>query len=164
MTNVKRALSSVAVLAAVALSACTGSLKQPTIDLQGLSLAGFGLQGGTVMVNLRVHNPNSLGFRTENLTYDLYLKNPNATGDSAWTRFAQGTSDEKWTIEGFQTRDIQIPVSFSYGLLGGAGSALLRNGSFEYRALGHVDVHTGLGSRQVPFRKTGVVYMSGATR
>ena len=60
-----------------------------------------------------------------------------------------------------KTKDIRIPIDFSYSDLGSAARQLLRSGRFDYRATGSVDVRTSFGARTVPFRKTGTVYLSG---
>jgi LEA14-like dessication related protein len=156
--------TSLALVLLVALSACTAGFRQPRVELEGMQLAGLGLSGGTVLVNLRIENPNPVGFRAEDLTYELFLRNAAAQGDSAWTRFAQGTHTERFTIGANDTETVQIPVAFTFAQLGSAGQQLLRQGSFQYRAIGNVNVRTSLGGRQVPFRKTGTFTLSGGVR
>lgn len=148
----------------LALSACTAGFRQPTVELEGMQLAGLGLGGGTVLVNLRIQNPNAIGFRAEDLNYELFLRNANAQGDSAWTRFAQGTHTERFEIGANDTETVQIPVAVTFAQLGTAGQQLLRQGSFQYRAVGNVNVRTSFGGRQVPFRKTGTFTLSGGAR
>ncbi|MDP9349078.1 MAG: LEA type 2 family protein [Gemmatimonadota bacterium] len=153
------------VLAAlVAVSACTAGFRQPRVELEGLQLAGLGLSGGTVLVNVRIENPNPVGFRAENLEYELFLRNAAAQGDSEWTRFAQGTHTEQFSIGANDTRTVQVPVPFTFAQLGSAGQQLLRQGSFQYRAIGNVNLRTSFGGRQVPFRKTGTFTLSGGVR
>ena len=55
--------------------ACTG-FRKPTIELEGIELGSVGLSGGTLLVNVRVENPNAMGFRAENLNYELFLRAP----------------------------------------------------------------------------------------
>ena len=153
-----------ALAALLFLSACTAGFRQPQIDLEGIQVAGLGLTGGTVLVNVRIQNPNPIGFRADNLQYELFLRNANAQGDSAWTPFAQGTYTERFNIGAGDTETVQIPVAFTFAQLGSAGQQLLRQGSFQYRAVGNVNVHTSLGGRQVPFRKTGTFTLSGGVR
>jgi LEA14-like dessication related protein len=158
------ATRAVAVLAALALLAGCGSIKEPEIEFQGLSLAGVGLGGGTVLVNLQIRNPNRMGFTAEDLDYELYLRNPSAAeGDSAWTRIATGRYDERVEVGSFDTRTFSIPVQFTFASLGSAGRQILQTGSVQYRATGSVDVKSGIGSRRVPFRKTGTAYLNGTT-
>ncbi len=153
-----------ALMALLVLSACTAGFRQPEVELEGLQVAGLGLSGGTVLVNVRIRNPNPVGFRADDLQYELFLRNPAAEGDSAWSRFAQGTYTERVTIGANATETVQIPVSFTFAQLGSAGQQLLRRGSFEYRAVGNVNVSTSFGGRQVPFRKTGTFTLSGGVQ
>jgi LEA14-like dessication related protein len=146
-------------------SACSGSFQRPEVDLESVGIAALGLTGGTVNVNLRVHNPNSFGFRSDRLDYQLFLRRPDAQpGDSAWVSFAEGTYDDEIEVGARQTKVVTIPVAFTYSGLGEARRSLIRAGSFQYRAVGTVDARTSFGRRVVPFRKTGTFYMTGQSR
>jgi LEA14-like dessication related protein len=153
-----------ALAAMIVLSACTAGFRQPEVELEGLQVGGVGLGGGTVLVNVRIRNPNAIGFRADSLQYELFIRNPAATGDSAWTRFAEGVYTDRFEIGARDTETVQIPVSFTFAQLGSAGGQLLRQGSFQYRAVGNVNVRTSFGGRQVPFRKTGTFTLSGGIR
>ncbi|HET7234228.1 MAG TPA: LEA type 2 family protein [Longimicrobium sp.] len=153
----------VVMAAAVALSACTGSVQRPEIELEGVTLGSVGLTGGTLIANVRVHNPNRFNLRANNLRYQLSLRrNAAAPGDSTWTRFADGVYPDTLNVRAGQTRTFPIPVSFSFSQLAGAGRSLMDYGRVDYRAQGTVDVRTPLGTREVPFHKTGT-FMMGST-
>ena len=149
--------------AALTLSACNGAVARPDIELEGVSLGSVGLSGGTLVANIKVHNPNRFTLRANDLRYELFLRKADAQpGDSAWTRFADGTYDDTLTVGAGQTRTFPIPVSFSFGQLAGASRQLLGYGRVDYRAQGTVDVRTPIGMREVPFHKTGT-FMMGST-
>ncbi|MFL5537763.1 MAG: LEA type 2 family protein [Longimicrobiaceae bacterium] len=149
--------------AALVLSACGGAVQRPDIELEGVTLGSVGLSGGTLMANIRVHNPNRFTLRANNLRYELFLRRPDTQpGDSAWTRFADGVYPDTLTVRAGQTRTFPIPVSFSFGQLAGASRQILGYGRVDYRAQGTVDVRTPVGTREVPFHKVGSVTMSGA--
>lgn len=154
-------LSAAFVLAALALAACSGSFRQPDISLEGVSVGSLGLTGGTLLANVRVRNPNRFTLRADDLRYQLFLRRGDGASDTSWVEFAQGTYGDTITVRGGQTRDFQIPVAFTYAGLRGAGGSLLNTGRVDYRATGTVDVRTPVGTRQVPFRKTGTFMMSG---
>lgn len=146
--------------ASVALSACTGSVQRPEIELEGITLGSVGLTGGTLIANVKVHNPNRFNVRANNLRYQLFLRrNAAAPADSAWTRFADGVYPDTLNVRAGQTRTFGIPVSFTFGQLAGAGRSLMDYGRVDYRAQGTVDVRTPLGTREVPFHKTGTFIM-----
>ncbi len=146
----------------VLLAGCgTFGFRQPTVTLDGVQLGGLGLRGGTLLVNLRVENPNGFALSAHRLRYDLSLRNTDEVGDSAWIDFATGTFDREFTVGARATETVQIPVEFTYSGLGGAASSILRNGTFDYRAKGEVDVGTPIGTRSVPFTKRGTFTMAG---
>jgi LEA14-like dessication related protein len=149
-----------AILALMTLaSACTG-FKKPTIELEGISLGSVGLSGGTLLVNLRVENPNSIGFRADDLRYELFLRAPDSDASSPrWDRLAEGTYDEEIVIGARETRTVQVPVEFRLSQLGPAASAVMRSGRVDYRATGTVRVRAAGSSRTVPFSKTGNVLL-----
>ncbi len=161
----KRSFLAAAALA-VMLSACGGTMfREPEIELEGVSLGSVGLTGGTLLVNVRVHNPNSFSLGGKQLSYQLHVKESGRGSDSTWMPFADGVWENDFTIRGGRTETLQIPVEFTYSGLGGAATSMLRSGRFDYRASGTVQARTPLGTRDVPFRKTGTVLMlSGAGR
>jgi LEA14-like dessication related protein len=151
------------VVAVLLLAGCGSMFREPKITLDNVRIGGLGLQGGTLLVSLSVENPNGFTLSTEALRYQLSVRDPSAVGDTVWVDFANGTFDEPISVRGGETREVQIPVEFSYSGLGGASSSILRNGTFTYRALGSVDVRTPIGTRSVPFQKQGTVTMLGAS-
>jgi LEA14-like dessication related protein len=151
-----------AVLAALlVLTGCGSVYKAPQVTLQNVQLGGLGLTGGTLLVNLRVMNPNRFALNADQLEYTLSIREPGSDADTTWLNLASGTYDEPFSVRSGETKDIRIPVEFSYAGLGGASSALLRNGTFTYRANGTVDVRTPLGTHNVPFQKRGTVTLLG---
>lgn len=156
-----RVAFSVAVTA-VLLAGCGVMFDEPKITLENVRVGSLGLQGGTLLVSLRVQNPNSFTLSSEALKYQLAVRDPVAGADTVWVDFANGTYDEPFSVRGGESREIQIPVEFNYAGLGGVSSSILRNGTFTYRASGSVDVRTPIGTRSVPFQKRGTVTMLGA--
>jgi LEA14-like dessication related protein len=147
-------------VAAMAVSACGGTVQRPDIELEGVTLGSVGLAGGTLVANIRVHNPNRFTLRAQNLHYQLSVRKAAASGaDSTWSRFADGVYDDTLSVRAGQTRTFGIPVSFSFGQLAGAGRGLLDYGRVDYRAEGTVDVRTPVGLRNVPFHKIGTFIM-----
>lgn len=152
----------VAVLAMMTIaSACTG-FRKPTIELEGIELGSVGLSGGTVLVNVRVENPNPVGFRAEEVNYELFLRGPGeTTGEEGWERLTGGTHEEDIVIGANETRTVQIPVEFRLSDLGPVAQSVLRTGRFNYRVTGDVQVRAAGSRRTVPFRKTGSMSLLG---
>jgi LEA14-like dessication related protein len=151
----------VAVLVLMTLaSACTG-FRRPTIELEGIELGSVGLSGGTLLVNVRVENPNPVGFRAEHVNYELFLRAPrDSANEQGWERLTSGTHEEDIVIRGGETRVVQIPVEFSLSDLGPVAQSVIRTGRFNYRVTGDVRVRAAGSTRTVPFRKTGSMSLS----
>lgn len=150
------------VMVLLAAASCTPTFRQPEIAVDGVRLGSIGLQGGLLLVNVRVTNPNSFGLSANGLRYDLALDRAPAPNDTSWMDFASGTYDRPFSVGARQTSTVEIPVSFTFAGLGSAGMSLIRSGTFDYRARGTVDVNTPIGVRTVPFAKRGVMTLSGA--
>lgn len=141
-------------------SACTG-FRKPTVELEGIELGSVGLSGGTLLVNVRVENPNPVGFRAENVNYEVFLRTPREGADEeGWERLARGTYEEDIVIRARETRTVQIPVEFRMSDLGPVATSVLRTGRFNYRVTGDVQVRAAGSRRTVPFRKTGSMSLS----
>lgn len=175
-----------ALLAILTLGACgSGMYRQPEITLQNVHLGSLGLRGGTLLVDLRVVNPNRFALHANTLNYDLLIADSRQPGDTAWIDFASGVVDltsvrrlsgaagrESDTVDperGFSVRGrdsvtVQIPVEFSYSGIGSAAASTLRFGTFNYNARGTVNVRTPIGPYTVPFQRRGAVSMLGAAR
>jgi LEA14-like dessication related protein len=151
-----------ALIGLLLLSACSSStVRQPEVTLDGVQLGGLGLRGGTLLVNMRVYNPNRFALNANELRYDLAISQDAVGSDTNWVDFASGTYDRSFSVAGRDTAHVQIPVEFSYSGFGSAASSILRSGTFTYRANGEVDVRTPLGTFAVPFNRRGTVTMAG---
>jgi LEA14-like dessication related protein len=139
---------------------CTG-FRKPTVELEGVSLGSVGLSGGTLNVNLRVENPNAIGFRAEKLRYELFVQTPGDSVDGGWERLTSGTYEEEIVIRARETRTVQVPIAFRLSDLGPAATSAMRTGRFTYRVTGDVQVRAAGTTRTVPFRKTGSMSLLG---
>ena len=140
--------------------ACSG-FRKPTIELEGLELGSVGLSGGTILVNVRVENPNPVGFRAEQVDYELFLRSPRDSADEqGWERLTSGVHEEDIVIGARETRVVQVPVEFTLSELGPVARSVMRTGRFNYRVTGNVRVRAAGSRRTVPFRKTGSMSLS----
>jgi LEA14-like dessication related protein len=155
----------VALLAVLALAGCTsGMYQQPEVTLQNVQLGSLGLRGGTLLVNLKVVNPNRFALNANALRYDLRIGDNRQANDTTWIDFATGLYDQPFSVAGRDSATVSIPVEFTYSGLGGAAATILRTGTFDYSARGTVDVRTPVGPYTVPFQRRGSVSMLGVTR
>jgi LEA14-like dessication related protein len=151
-----------AVSAAIAVTAGCSALgkqafKEPVVQLRDVRVNGLGINGGNLDVRLSVYNPNGFRLDATRLRYNILV------GDSV--QFANGTFDTRLTVNGNDSSDVRIPVSFTYAGIGAAGRQLLNTGGVNYRVTGDVVVGTVVGSFTVPYSATGRFNaLSGATR
>jgi LEA14-like dessication related protein len=146
----------------VVLTACGSRVfRQPEVTLESVQLAGLGLRGGTLLVNVEVMNPNRFALNANQLRYQLAIADTENPRDTTWLDLASGIYSEQFSVGAGQTASVQVPVEFTYAGLGGAAGSLLRAGTFNYRATGVVDVRTPLGTHEVPFRRGGTVTLMG---
>lgn len=156
-----RSIRLAAVLLLLAAAGCA-RFRQPTVTLESVALGGIGFTGGTLLVDVKVVNPNRFDLRTDRLVYDLAVRRSGSSAgdEDGWIDFASGTHEDDIVVEARDSATVRIPVEFSYRALGDAAESLLRAGRFDYRASGTVHARTPLGSREVPFRKRGTFTMT----
>lgn len=148
----------IGIIATLALTGCaSGIYEQPQVRLENVEIAGLGLRGGTLLVNLEIANPNRFALNAEQLEYQVAIADRETAADTSWVDLTSGVYDEPFSVGAGATEQVQIPIEFSYSGLGGAASSLMRAGTFNYRATGTVDVRTPLGTYEVPFRRGGMV-------
>jgi LEA14-like dessication related protein len=142
----------------VPMTACSLAYRQPEVRLDGVRVGSIGLRGGLLYADLHVTNPNGFDLETSGLTYDLQLADPKNANE--WVTAAKGNLDETFKVEGHRGTVIQVPIQFRFEDLGGALRSVLETGTFNYRVSGDVQLKEPVG-RTIPYRKTGIVTMSG---
>jgi LEA14-like dessication related protein len=151
-----------ALLAVLGLGGCASQMyQQPEVTLQNVQLGGLGLRGGTLLVNVKVVNPNRFALNANALRYDLRIGDTRQVSDTSWIDFASGLYEQPFSIGSRDSAVVQIPVEFTYTGISGATAAILRTGTFNYAAQGTVDVRTPIGPYTVPFQRRGTVTMLG---
>ena len=123
------------------------AFQQPIVHLQDVRVNGVGLTGGNLDVKLSVYNPNGYRMDATRMSYNVIV------GDSV--RFATGTVDSRFTVNGNDSSVVTIPVIFTYSGIGAAGRQLLNTGGVNYRVNGDVTVGTVVGNFTVPYTSTG---------
>ena len=156
----KLALVGLAAAAAIGAYGCASvgrnAFAEPTVTLRDVKLQGIGLTGGSFDVILSVYNPNGYRLDADQINYNLFV-------DSL--RFANGTLNQRFTVQEKDSTLVTVPISFSYAGVGEAGRQLLNTGSVNYRVNGYVNVATPVGSFKVPYDRTGrFSTLGGASR
>ena len=136
--------------AAIAVAGCSAlgkaALRDPIVTLQDVKVTGVGLNGGSLDVVLNVENPNDFRLDATQLRYNVLVDT---------VPFANGTTTQRFTVEGKKSQQIHIPISFTYSGVGAAGRQLMNTGSVNYTVKGDVTVGSPVGNLTVLFSQTG---------
>lgn len=160
--HMRRSITPMLLATALAVGGCASAFQQPEIRFEGLRVGSLGLRGGLLYAQLHVTNPNRFGFQTSRMTYDLELRAPRSGEDGErWVRVAQGSFDDPVSVPGGTGRLVEIPIEFTYAGLEGALRSVLDQGTVSYRVAGVVNVVDPV-RRQVPYRRSGVVSVTGS--
>ncbi len=146
----KLAMVGVAAAAALGVYGCASigrnAFAEPVVTLRDVKLQGIGLTGGSFDVVLSVYNPNGYRLDASQLNYNLFVDT---------LRFANGTLNQRFTVQEQDSTIVTVPINFTYAGVGEAGRQLLNTGSVNYRVAGDVTVATPVGSFKVPYDRTG---------
>lgn len=146
----KIALVGLAAVAAFSAYGCASigrnAFAEPVVTLRDVKLQGIGMTGGSFDVVLSVYNPNGYRLDASQLNYNLFVDT---------LRFANGTLNQRFTVQEKDSTIVRVPINFSYAGVGEAGRQLLNTGSVNYRVAGDVTVATPVGSFKVPYDRTG---------
>ncbi len=95
----------------VAVAACSflgkQAFEQPIVHLQKVEIAGIGLTGGSLNVELSVYNPNHYRLDATRLTYRVLLNSDSVT-------LADGAMEQPFTVKDNDSTIVKIPVNFAY--------------------------------------------------
>lgn len=135
----------------VVLAACSTlgkqAFKQPVVTLADVKVTGVGLQGGSLDVVLNIDNPNDFRLDATQLNYNVLVDT---------MPLANGTTTQRFTVEGKRSQQVHIPITFTYSGIGAAGRSLMNTGSVNYTVKGNVTVGSAIGVNvTVPFSQTG---------
>jgi LEA14-like dessication related protein len=133
--------------AALCLGACAPDVIEPEIDIVGVRGGTIGLEGGEVLLLVRVDNPNDFAITASRVDYDLDLRR----GED-WFDLAEGTLEEGLDVPGYGQVTVEIPVAFRLSDAIRVGADLLGGGSPTFRVSGRVDLQRPI-RRRVPYRE-----------
>jgi LEA14-like dessication related protein len=118
----------------------------PIVTLKDVKVTNVGVVGGGLDVVLNVYNPNGYRLDATRLNYRIQV-------DS--TPLANGTLDNRFTVQDKDSTRVTIPVSFSWSGLGAAGRSIFNTGALNYRVTGDITVGSVVGNFTIPFSQTG---------
>ena len=139
-------------LLAAALSGCAlakrFSFEPPTVRLEFIEVTRLDLEGGSLRLQLAVHNPNP---------YDLRGGQLSATLDLEDTHFGDASLERAATLSAGKQSWVTVPMQFTWEGVGAAARGVLTRGAVSYRLEGRLLVQTPGGERWVPLALSGDV-------
>jgi LEA14-like dessication related protein len=123
------------------------AFKQPDVRLEKVEVVGVGLTGGSLNVDLAVHNPNHYRLDATHMTYEVLLNADSVT-------LANGAIDKAFTVKSDDSAIVTVPVNFTYSGVGSAARSLLNTGVVTYHVRGNITVGSTIGTVNVPFSDT----------
>jgi LEA14-like dessication related protein len=123
------------------------AFRDPVVTLADVKVTGVGLTGGSLDVVLNIENPNDFRLDATQMHYNVLVDT---------IPLANGTTTQRFTVEGKKSQQVHIPISFTYAGVGAAGRSLMNTGSVNYTVKGDVTVGSAVGLNvTVPFSQTG---------
>lgn len=147
-----------ALIAAVAVAGCAPDIEEPTVEIVGVRGGSIGLDGGELLLSVRVDNPNEFAIEASRLDYDLDIRR-----DDGWFDLAEGVLEEGLVVAGYGTTSVEIPVSFRLGDAIRVGADLLGGGTPTFRVSGRVDLQRPV-RRRLPYRQEVTADLGARTR
>lgn len=154
-----KATKGMMLLAVLALAGCVGKARTPEVTLAGVKVAGIGLRGATLIADLNIKNPNDFTLETDSVVYLFEASDPN--GGGTYSPVTRGTYAQRVQVKNGDTKEVEVPIEFSYSNMNAAVQSILNKGTFNYRLTGNVFLREPL-RRTIPFSKTGNVSLQGA--
>lgn len=144
-----RALVALGVMALVSGCAALGrqAFSPPSVTIEDVRIAGIGLQGGTLDVQLSLYNPNSYRLDASRFSYKVMMDT---------LTLGSGAVTQRLTVMGRDSTRVTLPVSFSIREVMAAGSKLMERGTLPYKLIGELTVATPFGEITRPFEQAGM--------
>jgi LEA14-like dessication related protein len=131
---------------ALGTSSCSFFLKQvvekPKVEFEHVDLKDVNGNGATVLVGLKIENPNSFSLHVDSVRYTLEIKGKPLTS---------ATIDKPVEVPGKGSAVVEIPVPVKFADLFSSVLDFLQSGATQYRVSGDAKV----GSFSIPFDQKG---------
>jgi LEA14-like dessication related protein len=125
---------------------CAAVFRNPELQFRAIRINSLGIDGASLDILVDVYNPNAYGLGVERLSYDLMIEN---------VHWGVGSTDLPIALDAGRSTTVRLPLQISWSRLGDVGRDALRTGSVNYGVSGEMTVATSIGSRSVPFSKSG---------
>lgn len=119
---------------------------RPVVALRDVKMDGVGVVGGSVLIVMRIYNPNDYGLEQPRVTYHLYVDD---------SKLTDGMYDADITIGPRDSAFVEVPAAVSYAKAGLAGRRLVNMGTINWRVVGNIYSDTPYGRLGAPYDRVG---------
>jgi LEA14-like dessication related protein len=123
-------------------------VEKPSFTLRGISVRPLSFTEINILLNLEIHNPNSLNLTLKSFEYKVYLKNEEV---------GNGHLDKEFVIPSSAATQIQVPVTAKFKDLSTSLKAIFTQDNLPYKIEGMAKVGTIWGSLDFPFSNEGQI-------
>jgi LEA14-like dessication related protein len=131
------------------------SFVQPSIAWEATTADGLDQDGVTVVIHLRVDNPNPTALRLARLGYELEVEG---------RPVASGSLSREVGIPASGSAPVAVPIRVGFREIPGALESALVRGRLAYRARGSAGIATPMGTIDLPFDQSGEVALRDGAR
>jgi LEA14-like dessication related protein len=140
------------VLFLIPLSGCetliSAVLKEPNVQLSRVSVRDSSVRGATLVLALKVDNPNAIALSVDELRYKVEL---------AGQMIADSQSNKEVSVPANGSSEIEIPLAVKYEQLISSLQILMAGGTTQYKVTGDAK----MGLFRLPFIKAGSLQLKG---
>lgn len=131
------------------------SFVRPSIAWEATTAAGLDQDGVTVVVHLRIDNPNQMALRLARLGYELELEG---------RPVASGSLSRELEIPAGGSAPVAVPIRVGFRETPAALESALARGRLAYRARGSAGIASPMGTIDLPFDQAGEVALRDGAR
>ncbi|HVK60642.1 MAG TPA: LEA type 2 family protein [Bdellovibrionales bacterium] len=117
-------------------------VKEPKVSLAGVNLKDVNSQGGTVVANIQVENPNAFALKVDAVTYDVEI---------GGKHLSRGELEAPASVKGNGKTIVPIPVPVKFSDLFASAMDFIQKKTTKYRVKGEAK----FGVITIPFDNTG---------
>ena len=135
--------------------ASMGGFANPRVTEIACEYKGFGLTGVSIEAIITILNPNFARVDGTNIAYKIRKK-------SDGTLLAEGDVPREFSIEGGESKNVSLPVTFKYMGMGAAGASIMARGETEIVVSGDITFVASMaekGTVDIPFKGEVTIVM-----
>jgi LEA14-like dessication related protein len=123
-------------------------LKEPNVQLSRVSVRDGSVRGATLVLALKIDNPNAIALSVDELRYKVEL---------AGQMIADTQSNKAVSVPANGSSEIEIPLAVKYEQLISSLQILMAGGTTQYKVTGDAK----MGLFRLPFNKAGAIQLKG---